>query len=212
MLMLFYFQNLKRHLYKKKLRFAFSNKKQFLPIFFIVYLSLKRYLNWLPGWSCPIRHATGLPCPTCFLTRSVSASLNGNLSEALEYHIFGPPIAFSLIYWSILAIRRRKIVPFKLNSLYVTFFFSMIFTYWAIRLILSLFFGIQSFPVSSQKLIINKISNGSQVKNFFLIRMSAAMFLPSLIFVNYQLKPDSQTGEKTTIVKPKKSLFTLVKH
>ena len=113
--------------YNKRIRIFFLNNKQFLPIFFVGYLSLKRYLNWLPGWSCPIRHATGLPCPTCFLTRSVSATLNGNLSEALEYHIFGPPIAFSLIYWSFLALKRKKVVPFKLNSLYVTIFFLMIF-------------------------------------------------------------------------------------
>ena len=128
------------------MRFVFLNNIQFLPIFFVGYLSLKRYFNWLPGWSCPIRHATGLPCPTCFLTRSVSASLTGNLGEALEYHIFGPPIAFSLIYWSFLALKRKKVVPFKLNSLYVTIFFLMIFIYWAIRLVLSLFFGVESFP------------------------------------------------------------------
>ncbi len=134
--------------YNKRIRFVFLKNIQFLPIFFVGYLSLKRYLNWLPGWSCPIRHATGLPCPTCFLTRSVSASLTGNLGEALEYHIFGPPIAFSLIYWSFLALKRKKVVPFKLNSLYVTIFFLMIFIYWAIRLVLSLFFGVESFPAS----------------------------------------------------------------
>ncbi|QNG26892.1 DUF2752 domain-containing protein [Synechococcus sp. HK01-R] len=48
----------------------------------------------LPG--CPWRALTGVPCPTCFLTRSALATLQGDLGEALELHLFGPPLVLSL--------------------------------------------------------------------------------------------------------------------
>ena len=48
----------------------------------------------LPG--CPLRSLTGIPCPTCFLTRSALATLNGDLGEALELHLFGPPLVVGL--------------------------------------------------------------------------------------------------------------------
>lgn len=44
----------------------------------------------LPG--CPLRALTGIPCPSCFLTRSVLATFHGDLGEALELHLFGPPL------------------------------------------------------------------------------------------------------------------------
>ena len=48
----------------------------------------------LPG--CPLRTLTGIPCPTCFLTRSALATLHGDLGEALELHLFGPPLVLGL--------------------------------------------------------------------------------------------------------------------
>lgn len=39
---------------------------------------------------CPFRRATGLPCPTCGLSRSWSATLRGRVGEALVLHPFGP--------------------------------------------------------------------------------------------------------------------------
>ena len=48
----------------------------------------------LPG--CPLRSLTGIPCPTCFLTRSALATLHGDLGEALELHLFGPPLVMGL--------------------------------------------------------------------------------------------------------------------
>lgn len=41
-------------------------------------------------WRCPVRQLTGIPCPTCFLTRSVLATLQGDLPQALHWHAFGP--------------------------------------------------------------------------------------------------------------------------
>ena len=50
----------------------------------------------LPG--CPWRALTGVPCPTCFLTRSALATLKGDLGEALELHLFGPPLVTGLAW------------------------------------------------------------------------------------------------------------------
>jgi hypothetical protein len=41
-------------------------------------------------WRCPLRQLTGIPCPTCYLTRSVLATLQGDLAQALHWHAFGP--------------------------------------------------------------------------------------------------------------------------
>lgn len=39
---------------------------------------------------CPFRRLTGLPCPTCGLTRSWSAALHGRLGESVAFHPLGP--------------------------------------------------------------------------------------------------------------------------
>ncbi|TAH39694.1 MAG: DUF2752 domain-containing protein [Planctomycetota bacterium] len=39
---------------------------------------------------CPLRRATGLPCPGCGLTRSFVATAHGQLAEAFTLHLFGP--------------------------------------------------------------------------------------------------------------------------
>lgn len=39
---------------------------------------------------CPIRYLTGIPCPTCGMTRSFTAIAQGDLVQALNYHLFGP--------------------------------------------------------------------------------------------------------------------------
>ncbi len=58
-------------------------------------LALLAARSWglpLPLWGCPLRHLTGVPCPTCFLTRSVLASFRGDLAGAIEWHAMGPPL------------------------------------------------------------------------------------------------------------------------
>ena len=74
-------------------------------------LWLKGMHPWLPGFRCPLRHLTGLPCPTCFLTRATSAALVGDWPAAVGLHAFGPLVAIALVVWSILALRQRRLVP-----------------------------------------------------------------------------------------------------
>lgn len=47
--------------------------------------------------ACPFRAATGLPCPGCGVTRSVTLLLRGRVSESWEMHPFGLPILFVLV-------------------------------------------------------------------------------------------------------------------
>ncbi len=47
---------------------------------------------------CPIRAMTGIPCPGCGLTRSFTAIAMGDLSRAVDYHLFGPALGLICCY------------------------------------------------------------------------------------------------------------------
>jgi Protein of unknown function (DUF2752) len=55
-----------------------------------------RYGHRLSFLKCPLRSLTGIPCPTCGMTRSFVAIVQGNLDAAISYHLFGP--AFFLLF------------------------------------------------------------------------------------------------------------------
>ena len=75
------------------------------------YLWLKGGHPTLPGWSCPLRALTGIPCPTCFLTRSTELALRGDLSSAWDLHPLGPLVAAGLVIWSLRALQQRRLLP-----------------------------------------------------------------------------------------------------
>ena len=58
-----------------------------------------------------MRALTGIPCPTCFLTRAISAALTGNLHDAVHWHLFGPVMAAVLVGWSVVSIHQRRLMP-----------------------------------------------------------------------------------------------------
>lgn len=60
-------------------------------------LALRSWGLPLPGWSCPLRQLTGVPCPTCYLTRSLMAALRGDLASALHWHPLGPGLLVLLL-------------------------------------------------------------------------------------------------------------------
>lgn len=46
---------------------------------------------------CPLKHWTGIPCPTCGMTRSFMAIAQGNWSQAVAHHLFGPLLFASFL-------------------------------------------------------------------------------------------------------------------
>ena len=120
--------------------FNLLRRKYFLPSVLVSYLYLKNYYS-LPGISCPFRQITGVPCPTCFLTRSTCMALQGDLENSFKMHIFGPFIALFLFIWCIKSIKTKKVFPFLINEKFLLMFSFSLLIYWTFRM----FYG---FPLS----------------------------------------------------------------
>jgi hypothetical protein len=58
---------------------------------------------------CPLFATTGIPCPLCGMTRSVSAAVHGNLLQSLSYN----PAGIAFIALAIYAFVRPEIVRAK---------------------------------------------------------------------------------------------------
>jgi Protein of unknown function (DUF2752) len=56
-----------------------------------------RYGYRLPLLHCPLRALTGIPCPTCGMTRSFTAIAQGDLTQAVQQHLFGPAVFLLLV-------------------------------------------------------------------------------------------------------------------
>lgn len=110
------------------------------------YLWLKGLHPSLPGWPCPLRALTGIPCPTCFLTRATAAALTGDLRTSVEWHAFGPLAALVLISWSLLALRQQRLWPKGLPRWPLPAAAVALLAYWLLRLLLSYGLGQWGFP------------------------------------------------------------------
>ena len=65
-----------------------------------------------PGVACPLRAATGIPCPLCGMTTSVEATAHGHVVEALQANPAGP---FAVLAACALLVRRPA-EPLRLPS------------------------------------------------------------------------------------------------
>ena len=97
----------------------------------------------LPGWSCPLRALTGVPCPTCFLTRATAAALSGDLQGSIHWHAFGPMAAAGLLGWSALALYRRQLLPLPGGKALWFGVAMALLLFWLLRLTLSYGFGVE---------------------------------------------------------------------
>ena len=97
----------------------------------------------LPGWSCPLRGLTGVPCPTCFLTRATAAALSGDLQGSIHWHAFGPLAAAGLLIWSGLALHRRRLFPLPGGKSLLPVAGFALMTFWLLRLGLTYGFGVE---------------------------------------------------------------------
>ena len=125
---------------------ALSRCDHLVPATLTGYLWLKGLHPLLPGFSCPLRALTGVPCPTCFLTRATALALQGDLAGSVRLHAFGPLAAGALLAWSVVAIRSRRLVPFRLRAWHLGLIAAGLTTYWMGRLGLCYGWGIDAFP------------------------------------------------------------------
>ena len=117
-----------------------------LPAALTGYLWLKGQHPLLPGMPCPLRALTGIPCPTCFLTRATAAALTGDLDGSVQLHAFGPIAAAGLVWWSITAIRQRRLMPGDLPAWPLAVAGLGLLSYWLLRLWLRYGLGFVGFP------------------------------------------------------------------
>lgn len=91
---------------------------------------------------CPIRHLTGIPCPTCGMTRSFMAIAQGDLVQAVAENLFGPVLfaSFAIVTFHIALelLIKRRITAFychlvKQRKLQIIGLFAVL-TYYIIRL------------------------------------------------------------------------------
>lgn len=60
--------------------------------------------QWVPFWGCPLRRATGIPCPGCGLTRAAERLAHFQLGRALDANPLGAllGIFFALcVIWAV---------------------------------------------------------------------------------------------------------------
>ena len=121
-----------------------------LPAALTGYLALKGLHPDLPGWPCPLRQLTGIPCPTCYLTRATSAALTGHLSDSVRLHAFGPLLALGLLTWSISSWRAGTMRPWPSQGRWplpaTIGVAAALLGYWLARLTLQYGFGWPAFP------------------------------------------------------------------
>lgn len=98
------------------------------------------------GIACPFKELTGVPCPSCFLTRATSNALQGNIGLSIDQHIFGPIVAIGLVVWSFQSIKTRRIIPENLNFTWAKLTLISIIIYWLIRIILQYGYNLNVFP------------------------------------------------------------------
>lgn len=117
-----------------------------LPAALSGYLFVKGFHTELPGISCPLRALTGIPCPGCFLTRAVAASLHGDLGTALHWHPIGPVAAVLLLVWSVVSLRQKRLVPAHGTGVALAGLAVLLAVAWIVRMVGRYGYGLPWFP------------------------------------------------------------------
>jgi hypothetical protein len=126
-----------------------ENRREGLFIFGAGALHLGLSLAGLPAWNCPIRVATGIPCPGCGITRATIQFLHGDIALSLRTHAFAPILLLSIVFMvsalflpernrkSLISIYRNMETRYGLTA----YLMSALMLYWFVRLM-----GILPFP------------------------------------------------------------------
>jgi hypothetical protein len=107
----------------------------------VVHLGLN--LAGLPGWVCPIRVATGIPCPGCGLTLATMELLRGDFHASFQTHAFAPIFLLAMLVMGINIILpesqrkalQKNIAWFETRSGITAWVLFSLMLYWAFRLI-----------------------------------------------------------------------------
>jgi hypothetical protein len=98
----------------------------------------------LPSWQCPIRAATGVPCPGCGLSSAMVLLFRGRWLESLERHAFAPIFLLAFVLLGVASVLpaawHQKIVNVMSRAERQTGFAVIVLLalvgYWGIRLVL----------------------------------------------------------------------------
>ena len=99
-------------------------------------------LAGLPAWVCPIRAATGIPCPGCGLTTATMELMRGDVSASFQTHAFAP-VFLAVILLMLVALilptePRQRLVSglarLETRTGLTAWILLALFLYWGVRL------------------------------------------------------------------------------
>jgi hypothetical protein len=93
-------------------------------------------------WQCPIKAATGIPCPACGMSSAITALLNGDWQEAMHLHAFAPILLLAFTFAVMVVFLPnparqqviRQVKHFESKTGFVFFLLLAFILYWLIRL------------------------------------------------------------------------------
>jgi hypothetical protein len=93
------------------------------------------------GLGCPIREASGIPCPGCGLTTACEELLHGDLGAALATHAFAPVFLLGLATLAVVSLLPAKlharavaaIARLEERTGFTVILLVALFAYWALR-------------------------------------------------------------------------------
>lgn len=109
-----------------------------LLIFLIILIIISALFAFSYFIGCPIRLITGMPCPSCGMTRAYISLLNGDLPKAFYFHplFFLLPIALVLVILLLLNEKKRSgkftrplnVISISLLGVYILTYLVRLFT------------------------------------------------------------------------------------
>ena len=105
-------------------------------------LQVGLHLAGLPGWACPFKQLTGIPCPGCGLTTATGQLFHGNFLASIQTHAFAPIflVAFMIMALAIILpkIYSENLVTWlsRLESKtgFTAWILTLLMFYWFVRL------------------------------------------------------------------------------